>query len=179
MDLVYDIKLRMLLTFFTIFGSLNYGLMSFNYNIIEIISKNLKINIINFVYIIIAVSGLLLAIDITTWLPFLGKSILPSNLLPLQIPSQYDSFIKINTKPDTKIAYWASDKKYITDVKNAYGEYKNSGVVLSNKEGEAILPIIKGEDYIVPSNKLIKKHVHYRTLGDEYEMMGQIETVLV
>jgi uncharacterized membrane protein YuzA (DUF378 family) len=169
----------MLLTFFTIFGSLNYGLMSFNYNIIEIISKKLKINISKFLYIIIAISAIILALDITTWLPFLGKSILPSNLLPLQIPSKPDTFIKINTSPNTKIAYWASDKKYITDVKNAYGEYKNSGIVLSDKDGIAILPIIKGEDYIVPSNKIIKKHVHYRTLGGEYEMMGKIETVFV
>ncbi len=161
-----------------ILGTLNYGAMSVNYNLIELISKNFKINITHILYIIIAISGLYMALDMTTWLPFLGESILPSTLVPLTQPPNPDTFIKINTIPNTKIAYWASDKKYITDVNEAYNDYKNSGVVVSDNNGDAILSIIKGDDYIVPSNKLIKKHIHYRTLGNEYQMMGKIETIV-
>jgi len=168
-------KLRMILLFFIILGSINYGFMSFNNNLLELIFKsNIKL-----LYLIIAISGLYISFDITTWLPFLGESILPSSLVPLHQPSNTDTIINIKTTPNTKIAYWASDNKDVTNVNEAYNDYKNSGVVLSDNNGDAKLSIVKGNDYIVPSNKLIKKHIHYRTLGNEYQMMGKIETIFL
>ena len=180
MNLYNKIKLRKILIFFIILGTINYGFMAFNNNLLESIIKSISygnINIIKLLYLIISISGLYIAFDITTWLPFLGESILPSTLVPLHKPSNIDTIIKINTIPNTKIAYWASDNKDITNVKDAYNNYNNSGVVLSDNNGVAELYIIKGNDYKVPNGKLIKKHVHYRTLGNEYQIMGKIETI--
>ena len=163
-----NIKLRFLLLFFILLGTLNYGFMCFDYNIIY----NNKI-----IYAIIAICGLLILYDRNMWLPFLSPSILPSHVLPLQTPQNANLQVSITTQPNTKIVYWASNNKDVTDVSNAYNDYSNSGVVLSDDKGVAILPIVKGNDYIVDNEKIIKKHVHYRLLGGEYEIMGEVNTV--
>jgi hypothetical protein len=48
---------------------------------------------------------------------------------------------------------------------------------MSDNNGVSILSVKLVTDYIVPSNKLIKKHVHYRELDLEYGMMGEVQTV--
>ena len=88
--------------------------------------------------------------------------------------------IEVLVKPNTRIAYWSSiqkDSTNIPDVVSAYDDFSNSGVVVSDNNGIAILSVKLGTDYIVPGNKLIKRHVHYRELDLEYGMMGEVQTV--
>ena len=47
----------------------------------------------------------------------------------------------------------------------AYGDFSNSGVVMSNSSGLAELPILAGSGYTVPSGRKLDRHVHYRVLG--------------
>jgi len=113
-----------------------------------------------------------------TWLPFLGENVLPSSLVPIK-KIEGDTQVKVIVKPNVKVAYWAakpSFNKKDPDVKTAYDDYSNSGVVMSDKNGIAILTLNKGSGYYVPSGKHINSHVHYRELTDDYAMMGSIQT---
>ena len=176
-------KINMLLTAIVIIGAINWGATAVGYNIVELLSNNLnKLLKINYpfdkiIYIIVAICAILLASKRTTWLPFLGKSVLPGSLVSLKIPAKTDMKVKIKTKPNVKIAYWAALPKGVDpDVITAYGDYSNSGVVMSDSNGNVELPILAGSGYIVPSGRNIDRHVHYRVLDKPYGMMGQIKT---
>jgi len=172
---------------FIIFGALNYGMTAIGFNIIDIVSNkinnqiNTQIYLDKIIYVIIAISALMLMFNRTTWLPFLGTCVFPSKgLIPNKINNDGDKKIEVIVKPNTRIAYWSSIQKnpnQIPDVVSAYDDYSNSGVVTSDNNGVAILSFKLGTDYIVPGNKLIKRHVHYRELDLEYGMMGEVQTV--
>lgn len=179
--------INMILMGFIIAGAINYGLTAFGFNIINIVSNKVN-NLINkqiyldkIIYIIIAVSAIILMFNRTTWLPFLGPCAFPTKgLIPNKNNNDGDKQIEILVKPNTRVAYWSSIQKnsnQVPDVVSAYDDFSNSGVVMSDNNGVAILSIKLGTDYIVPSNKLIKRHVHYRELDLEYGMMGEVQTV--
>ena len=182
---IYTVK--MILMGFIIAGSINYGTTAFGFNIIDIVSNSVdnlikkQIYLDKIIYIIIAISGIILMLNRTTWLPFLGTCVFPTKgLIPNKINNDGDKKIKVNVKPNTRIAYWSSiEKNYnqTPDVITAYDDFSNSGVVMSDNNGVAILSVKLGTDYIVPGNKLIKRHVHFRELDLEYGMMGEVETV--
>jgi len=182
---IYTVK--MIFMGFIIFGALNYGMTAIGFNIIDIVSNkinnqiNTQIYLDKIIYVIIAISALMLMFNRTTWLPFLGTCVFPSKgLIPNKINNDGDKKIEVIVKPNTRIAYWSSIQKnpnQIPDVVSAYDDYSNSGVVTSDNNGVAILSFKLGTDYIVPGNKLIKRHVHYRELDLEYGMMGEVQTV--
>jgi uncharacterized membrane protein YuzA (DUF378 family) len=176
-------KLRMGLTAIVIIGALNWGATAIGYNLVELLSnfvnQSLKTNypLDKIIYVIVAICAILLASRRTTWLPFLGKSVLPDSLVQLKTPQKSDKKITIKTKPNSKIAYWAAlPKGDNPDVITAYGDFSNSGVVMSDANGVAELPILMGSAYTVPSGRKIPRHVHYRILGLPYGMMGRIKT---
>mgnify|MGYP000214837883 FL=1 len=117
----------------------------------------------------------------TTWLPFLGPCAFPTKgLVPNKVNSIGTKKIIVNVKPNTRVAYWASlpiANNNTPDVEDAYANFSNSGVVTSYNNGVAVLPIAPGSSYIVPFNKQIPKHVHYRELDLEYGMMGELKTI--
>lgn len=181
----WGIKVRMILTAVVIVGALNWGATALGYNLVELLSNNLngllKTNypFDKIIYIIVAICTILLASRRTTWLPFLGKSILPDSLVPLKTPAKSDMKVKIKTKPNAKIAYWAAlPKGDNPDVITAYGDFSNSGVVMSDSNGIAELSVLSGSGYTVPSGRKLNRHVHYRVLGKPYGMMGRIKTKL-
>jgi ABC-type Fe3+-hydroxamate transport system substrate-binding protein len=85
----------------------------------------------------------------------------------------------IKTKPNTKVAYWAAlPKGDNPDVITAYGDYSNSGVVMSDANGNAVLQFNKGTGYIVPGGKYIRPHVHYRVFYSHHpEILSRVHTV--
>ena len=176
-------KIRMLVTAVVIIGAINWGTTALGYNLVEILSKfintALKTNlpIDKAIYILVALCGISLASKRTTWLPFLGRSVLPSNLVTKQTPTKADKKIKVKVQPNAKVAYWAAtgkDKKD-QDVFDAYNNHSNSGVVIADNKGIAELAIVEGEGYRVPNGKRIPKHVHYRVIGNS--MMDRVRTV--
>jgi uncharacterized membrane protein YuzA (DUF378 family) len=185
MDNIYlKTKMRMVIMFILILGGLNYGGMALGHDFINTLSNNLnnlfKMNFSfnKIIYLLIAVCAIFLTIQRTTWLPFLGKTVLPDVLIPLKTPEKSDLVLTINTKPNTKIAYWSTlPNKDNNDVEDAYGDYSNSGVVMSDENGVAKLPILSGSSYKVPSGKTIKKHLHYRELGQQYGMINGVKTL--
>ena len=178
--------IRMVLTGFVILGALNYGLTALDYNLIEMgntkidqyFNKKSYFNII--LYSMIGVSGLFLMFQTTTWLPFLGPCAFPTKgLIPDKVNSLGTKIIKVNVKPNTRVAYWASIpvlNNNKPDVEDAYADFSNSGVVTSDRNGVAELSIAPGTSYIVPFGKEIPKHVHYRELDNRLGMMGELKT---
>jgi hypothetical protein len=168
--------INMILFALVLLGSLNYLMIFIGYDIM----KNIPHQYAMIIYIIIVISAIILAFNRTTWLPFLGKSVFPSALVPLKQLTNYDRIITVKTKPNSKVAYWASSvtlsNGMIPDVDTAYGDYSNSGVVMSDENGIANFPIMEGSSYIVPSNRIIDRHVHYRIIGLEHGMIGKIHT---
>lgn len=191
-------RMHMLYMFYlalVLIGALNWGIVAVNpnYNPVEILSNllntflskifgryvNLHLNTV--VYGLVAVSALILLIQRDVWLPFLGKSVLPSALVPFKDPISSDTKVTINTSPNAKIAYWASlpmgpnGDSSDPDVATAYGDFSNGGVIMSDSTGVADLSILAGTGYHVPSGKMIPRHVHYRVINDN-GMMGRIRT---
>jgi len=128
----------------------------------------------------VAIAGIWLATKRSTWLPFLGNTVFPSSLVPIVQPAKPDTTITIKTKPNVKIAYWAAlNKGDTTPVTSAYGNYENGGVVISDENGDAVLPIMTGTGYTLPTGQVLPRHMHYRIVNhpDYNGIMGKIETV--
>lgn len=176
-------KVRMVVTAVVIIGAINWGATTLGYNLVEMLSKfintSLKTDlpIDKAIYILVALCGISLAYKRTTWLPFLGKSILPGNLVTKQTPAKANKKIKVRVRPNAKVAYWAATgkDKNEQDVFDAYGDNSNSGVVMADDKGVAELPILEGAGYKVPNGKRIPRHVHYRVIGNS--MMDRVRTV--
>ena len=181
--LYFDTKIRILVTGIVILGAINWGTTAFGYNLVDMLSKTInsfaKIDypIDKITYIIVGLCGISLAFSRTTWLPFLGRSVLPGNLLKLQTPSKVDRELTIKIVPNSKVAYWAAlPTRDNSDYISAYGDYSNSGVVMSDSNGIAKLPILTGSGYIVPSGTKLDRHLHYRVFNSSYGMMDKIKT---
>ena len=179
-------RLHMVLMLLVIVGSINWGLVGlFNLNLVDVLSTNLNkllnttLPINNAIYVLVAIAGIWLAMNRNTWLPFLGSSVLPANLLQLKKPEKSDKVVTIQTEmPNTKVVYWASlPKGDKPPVEEAYSDYSNSGVVMTDDKGKAELPILTGSSYVVPSGKEISRHVHYRLAGLPWGMVGKVMTV--
>ena len=181
----FSYQIRMLNILIVILASINIAFSEFNYDIIKMlndfiqskINKNLSLN--HYIYIFAGFAAIILALDRTTWLPFLGESVLPSSIIPITT-NKGDTAVTVKVKPYTKVAYWAAlpnNSSKIPNVNDAYGNYTNSGVAMSNDKGEVILTLNKGSGYKVPFNKYIKPHVHYRELNNEWALMGPIKTL--
>lgn len=175
-------KVRMFVTAIVIIGAINWGTTALGYNLVEMLSKfintNLKTDlpIDKAIYILVALCGISLAYRRTTWLPFLGKTILPGNLVTKQTPAKANKKILIKVRPNAKVAYWAATGKDKKDqgVFDAYNNHSNSGVVIADNKGNAELPIIEGEGYRIPTGKRIPRHIHYRIIGNS--MMDRVRT---
>ena len=177
-------KIHMILLSVVFIGAINWGSTALGYNLVELLSKTINTSFqTNYpfdkiIYIIVALAAIWLAYKKTTWLPFLGTGIMPSNLVPLKTPSKTNKKINIKTEPNAKVAYWAAlAKGDQTDVIDAYSDYSNSGVIMSDSNGNAILEIYEGTGYTVPSGRIIPRHIHYRIIGLPDGMMGKVETI--
>jgi uncharacterized membrane protein YuzA (DUF378 family) len=166
-----------------ILGAINCGLTVFNFNLVEYLSNfindtfNSNYPIDKVIYILIALAGLKL-VKRDIFLPFLGKTVVPTTVVPIKENKYKKDKVEINIQPNSKVMYWAA-KKMKTEKENvwdAYDDFSNSGVTQSDKNGKAVLLLEKGSGYIVPGGRYVKPHVHYR-----YEirpgMFSRIETI--
>lgn len=178
MDSYYKHKIKMVILALVFFGAFNTASTVFGFNVIEKINNHIKIDKI--LAILILISIIYLAGKKTAWLPFLGETVFPKQLVPLKIINGNTS-ITVNVKPNTKVAYWAAtpNDDENRNVLDAYGDYNNSGVVLSDNNGVATLIFDKGTGYNVPGNRHINSHVHYRELSGEWGMIGPVKTIFI
>jgi len=178
-----ETKVYILIVAIVIIGSLNWGATAYGYNLVEILSNNLNkifkkdLDFAKWIYYTIAVCAIILALRRNTWLPFLGKSVLPRSVIPLYQPLNANINVVVNVKPNKKVVYWAAlGKNDDQNVSGAYQDYSNYGVTMSNANGEAVLAIHEGHGYKVGFGT-IPRHIHYRVLDISPGMMGPVQTV--
>lgn len=188
-------SVRMFVIAIVLIGGVNWLAVAFGYNLVESLNRMLsgvfhtRLSVDKVIYFIVGVCAIVLAFDRTLWLPFLGESVLPSVLIPLTSANTSanasDNTVKVKVAPNTKVAYWSakpgneSPSSSLPTVKDAYGKFENSGVVMSDATGIATLAFEKGTPYVVPSGRQIDSHVHYRELSGEYGMIGPVQSVFV
>lgn len=181
-------SVRMGLIAIVLIGGVNWFAVAFGYNLVESINRILsgvfrkRLSIDKVIYFIVGVCAIVLAFDRTLWLPFLGETVMPSVLIPVTSATANDNTVKVHVTPNTKVAYWSAKpgkESSLPQVKDAYGNFENSGVVMSDEDGIATLAFDKGTAYVVPSGKHIGSHVHYRELTGEYGMIGPVQSVFI
>ena len=181
-------SVRMVAVALVLIGGVNWLAVAFGYNLVESLNRILsgifhtRLSVDKVIYFIVGVCAIVIAFDRTLWLPFLGESVLPSVLIPLTSAKASAKTVKVKVAPNTKVAYWSANpgnNPEIPTVKDAYGKFENSGVVMSDATGIATLSFEKGTPYVVPSGRQIDSHVHYRELSGEYGMIGPVQSVFV
>jgi len=175
-------KLRMLLVCLVLIGALNWGTTAYGYNLVEIVSNKIDskgtYHFKKIIYILVTVSALLLAFRKDTWLPFLGPTVFPTGVVSLKTPENANIKVKIHVRPNSKVVYWAAYGKDSVKQKvyDAYKDFSNSGVVMSDSNGIAELSIVEGGAYQLPL-RTIKRHIHYRVFCEIGGMIGPIKTI--
>ena len=97
------------------------------------------------IYLIVGLSTLSIFFDRSTYLPFLGETMMPCAAFAIRTPDNATQEIIITTKPSTKVIYWAAEPRIDTSTNEvaswdtAYDMYSNSGVSISDESGKAIL----------------------------------------
>lgn len=176
-------KLIMLLKVLVLIGSMNWGTTAFGYNFVAILSDKLNSLLLTnysfdkIIYIIVGLSAVFLLFKKNMWLPFLGHTVLPEQIVQLKKNNNFNIKINVIVNPNSKVIYWAAlGTDTNQSVFNAYKDYTNSGVIMSNNDGIAELTIQEGQGYTLPSGATISRHIHYRVFGTN-GLLGPVETI--
>lgn len=133
--------------------------------------------------IISIATTLLLILNRDTFLPFLSENFVPEIFLDLKVrnPKSVENKIPLKIQPETKLIYWAADpgKEISKTWKKGYNKFENSGVVISDKNGNVEIPIQCPSRYIVHGYKVLPKHIHYRTYNENTQMLSRINTIIL
>ncbi len=174
-----------------IVGSINWlSIATINYNFVEGLASSIKLPMLSkVIYILVGIAGLSLALKRDVYLPFLGQAAIPcgGSLFADKVPDKADISIPIQTIPNSKVLYWASEenanKELVKDNPwDAYAKFDNAGIVTSDNEGKAMLKVRDPTSYKVPGligSKTLKKHIHYRTCLSKGGILSRVETVFV
>lgn len=159
------IRLEMISKFVMTFAAIVYS-----YNLINMNTKKIYSKLSGIILLMI---GIYWMFNRDYYLPFLGKCAMPPSLIKEVPMVNVDTKIPVKlTKlpPNTQIMYWASlPGETIDEPLKAYGNYKNSGITMSNNLGEAFARIDCPSNYSVGLMKFkLTKHVHYRYALPEY-----------
>jgi hypothetical protein len=122
-------------------------------------------------------SALWLASCRTTWLPFLGSTVMPTGLLTPQTPRDSDMSVMLTApKSAVRCIYWGS----VTSAKNpiqAYGGFSNGGIA-DVVNGRVKLSLLRPKPYSVYTGKILAPHVHYRWIGAR-GILSEVKTVAI
>lgn len=120
-----------------------------------------------------------------TFLPFLGDSVFPISLIPnAMTPSQSNFSIDVDLPyPDgSKIIYWSANPnpqhKTYENPRDAYGDYKNSGIAIINNH-KAILHLHCPDKYKIPTGIVLDKHIHYRIIIPNNPIISGVKTIFI
>lgn len=180
-SLYQDLMLEKIGMILILFGSLQFFFIVFyRTNIIRTLFGDGFLS--NIIYVLMASATLYFMVRRDTYLPFLGRTVVPCSVLEPRIPPGATKEITISTEPNKKIIYWAANRtKTPSEVQTwdkAYGLYENAGVALSDASGMARLKVNPPQPYSVPIKGKLDSHVHYRVCG-EPGWMGSIQTIMI
>ncbi len=165
-------------------GALNWGFIALFQ--LDLVKKIFPKCMQTIVYILVALSAVYLAIQRDAYLPFLGESVFPANLLNERVPTKFNLQVPVQVDPNSYVVYWASTEPGTNTTststpnwKVAYDQYQNSGIVRANANGLAVLKLNCPQRYTVGLiNHTLYKHVHYRVAKD-YVWLSRVMTVNV
>lgn len=180
--MVYTKWFHMVVIILVLAGALNWlsiGLLG-----VDAVRLGLAPRHARWVYIVIGVAAFSLILRRDMYLPFLGETVLPGSALTLKTPQNANEQVSIKTLPSTKVVYWAAEPNPtqgtdVPDWKEAYNEFENSGVAISDQNGNAILRF-RGppQAYKVPIMGTLKSHVHFRVC-DTTGIMGPVQIMMI
>ena len=169
-NMMINKKIYMFIVLLVIVGGLNWlvvGTMGFD-PIKAFIGRNRS----SYLYMVVGVCTLLLALRRDVYLPFLGQTLFPAEALTLKTPQGANESVTIRTRPNAKVVYWASEPDAHPDTASlktwdvAYSNYENSGVMKADDQGVAVLRIRGSpQGYRVGLFMKLKPHVHFRVEG--------------
>ena len=165
-----------------IVGALNWGILG-------ITGKNVVENVLGrtgarLVYILVGLCALYVMMHRSTYLPFLGETVVPCSVLKVQVPEHADTVVPVHgLEPGAKVLYWASEPATdglarINDWRKAYLSFANAGVAVVDADGHVELKIRRPQPYTVPVKGRIESHVHWRTCGPD-GFLGPVEMTQV
>jgi uncharacterized membrane protein YuzA (DUF378 family) len=150
-------------------GSLNGVLIGlFDFNLVKsfgaLFGTNLQNPITRIIYVIISIAALVLFAQRDTYLPFLGRTVMPQPLTEYKPSGKLKMKVITNLPPNVKVIYWAAhpSNKVIDNPYDAYGDYSNQGVTKTDENGRATLQFLIPSSYNVPYKGVLTPHVHYR-----------------
>lgn len=111
----------------------------------------------------------------TTWLPFLGPTVMPTGVFQPIEPRNPDLEVILEAPENAvRVVFWASS---ITadDPITAYGGFSNAGVADVSDSGTAVLRIRRPVPYAV-AGTILAPHVHYRWITAT-GMLSSVKTV--
>ena len=133
---------------------------------------------------LVLISVLSLAFHRSTYLPFLGETVIPCSLLKEQEPEKADYEKRVDIEGvGRKVMYWAAEPdtehlSELNDWRKAYLGFHNAGVTTVTSEGVAVLKVRKPQPYTVPVKGRLEAHIHYRVCGDN-GFLGPVQTVFL
>ncbi len=173
---ILSINLYRVLMFLVIVGAINWGLVAvFDLNLVKsfgsIFGNNAQDTVSRLVYLLVAMSAVVLMIQKETFLPFLGRTVIPQPMANSTVPTTGDIKTKVieNLPANVKVVYWAAlpSDKVVDNPEDAYGNYSNQGVTTTDANGKATLTVLNPASYKIPSSYdpfkgTLKPHIHYR-----------------
>tara|TARA_Y100000780_G_scaffold230634_1_gene253281 strand:+ start:11703 stop:12254 length:552 start_codon:yes stop_codon:yes gene_type:complete len=181
-DYRYGKKTYMIAMFLVLVAGLNDGLMSiFGFSPLRSLSNRLNPNLHRLIALIIGIASLSLFFCKWVYTPFKGPTLFPTGLLSLSTPSDWTVERIVNTIPNTKVIYWASEPdenpNEIATLHQAYGSFTNGGVTMSDKNGKALIRVRNPQDYTIGDN-IKPAHVHYRCVKKD-GWIGAFRTIKI
>ena len=161
-QLWWGLMLRMIGAALLVLAGLNcLSAALFDYCFISKMGKPLS----QIVYILVGVAALLFAFDRDYYLSFLGRCATPCASMVPRVPEDATLEVAVRVPPNAKVLYWAAEPEdHIVDNPwSAYRSYDNSGVVIADDTGLAVLKVRPPGQYQVGAMRTtLARHVHYR-----------------
>ena len=187
MSIYVETYVKMFVSVIALIGAINWGIVgTFEINLVEEFGKlftdiNTRTSVIQIIYILVGLCGLLLLLRRDTYLPFLGKAVFPvqKESTPQNMKERKEHILT-DLPENARVIYWAAlpNTEVVEDPVKAYGDYSNQGVVIANTNGEATLVFDKPASYKVPSGRTLDPHVHYR-YWTEYGIASEVGTIFL
>lgn len=174
-------KLHALAILLLVIGGVNAGLLALTGTDPVRSLFGTKSLVTNGLFLAIGLAALSIAFFRDSYLPFLGSTVIPCDVLQPHVPEGANTEVRVHVKAGDKVLYWASepandDLAHVKDWKQAYLGFRNAGVAVSDSDGQATLRVRKPQGYTVPLKGELAPHVHYR-ICDGSHMLGTVQTV--
>ena len=178
----YKKKLYTFVVLLILVGSINWLSIGSTGN--DLVRMVLPPRYAKWVYILVGLAALPLLFQRDMYLPFLGETLVPAGALGAKTPQNANDQATVRTRPGAKVIYWAAEPnpsaaKDLPSFEVAYDGYENSGVVVADSTGHAILRF-RGppQPYSVPMHGRLEPHVHFR-VSEDNGLFGRVQTLFV